>query len=85
MKFRSRHNSTKKGFMISFLTVTLRPLIKYHAPHCFPSRNITKNAETHPPPMRDVIIVQPTEISLGAVVLFVSIGSMFQFCEALLT
>ena len=28
-------------------------------PHCFPSRNITKNAETHPPHMRDVIIEQP--------------------------
>ena len=26
---------------------------------CFPSRNITKNAETHPPPMRDAIIEQP--------------------------
>ena len=26
---------------------------------CFLSRNITKNAETHPPPMRDVIIEQP--------------------------
>ena len=28
-------------------------------PHCFPSRNITKNAETHPPYMRGVIIEQP--------------------------
>ena len=25
-------------------------------PPCFPSRNTTKNAETHPPLMRDVII-----------------------------
>ena len=27
-------------------------------PLCFPPRNITKNAETHPSPMRDVIIEQ---------------------------
>ena len=37
-----------------FFTVTLRPFMKYHSPPpCFPSRNITKNAE-----MRDVIIEQ---------------------------
>ena len=53
MKSRSLHNSTKKGFMI-FLTVTRQPFMKYHSPRSFPSRNITKNAETHPP-MRDVI------------------------------
>ena len=29
-KSRSRHNSTKKGFMIFFI-VTLRPFIKYHS------------------------------------------------------
>ena len=33
--------------------------MKYHSLPSFPSRNITKNAETHPPPMRDVIIEQP--------------------------
>ena len=33
--------------------------MKYHSPPCFPSRNITKSAETHPPPMRDLIIEQP--------------------------
>ena len=33
--------------------------MKYHSPPSFPSRNITKNAETHPPLMRDVIIEQP--------------------------
>ena len=30
--------------------------MKYYLPLGFSSRNITKNAETHPPPMRDVII-----------------------------
>ena len=33
--------------------------MKYHSPPSFPSRNITKNAETNPNPMRDVIIQQP--------------------------
>ena len=47
-----------KGFMI-FLNVTLRPFMKYRESSCFPSRSITKNPETHPPPMRDVIIEQP--------------------------
>ena len=58
MKSRFRNNSTKKGF-ITFFTVTLRPFIKYHPLPCFPSRKITKNVETYPPPMRDVIIEQP--------------------------
>ena len=50
-------NSTKKALWL-FSTVTLRPFMKYHSRPCFPSRNITKYAETHPPPMRDVIIEQ---------------------------
>ena len=54
MKSWSLHNSTKKGFMI-FLTVTRQPFMKYHSPPSFSSRNITKNAETHPPPILDVI------------------------------
>ena len=58
MKYRSRRNSTKKDFMI-FFTVTSQPFIKYHSPRCFPPSNITKNAETHPPPMHDAIIEQP--------------------------
>ena len=58
MKSRSRHNTTKKGFMI-FFTVTLLPFIKYHSPPCFPSYNITKSTETHPAPMHDIIIEQP--------------------------
>ena len=58
MKSRSLHNSTKKGFLI-FLTVTWQPFMKYHLSPSFSSRNITKNAETNPPPMRDVIIEQP--------------------------
>ena len=45
-----------------FFTVTLWPFIKYHSPPCFPSRNITKNADTHSPPMRDVIIEHPLSI-----------------------
>ena len=57
MKSRSLHNSTKKGFT-NFFTVTLRPFMKYHSPPGFPSRNITKNAETHPLYMLDVIIEQ---------------------------
>ena len=53
MESRSRHNSTKKGFKASFYhDVTVKGT-------CFPSRSITKKAETHPPPMRDVIIEQP--------------------------
>ena len=31
-------------------------------PPCFPSRNITKNAETYPPHVRDVIIEQPLKL-----------------------
>ena len=58
MKSWSLHNSTKKGFLI-FFTITWQPFMKYHSLPSFPSRNITKNAETHPPPMRDVIIEQP--------------------------
>ena len=58
MKFQSRHNSTKKGFAIfpcsdvkAFHQVPLPSLV-------FPSRIITKNAQTHPHSMRDVIIEQ---------------------------
>ena len=59
MKSRSLHNSTKKNLLI-FLNVTWQPFMRYHSPHSFPSRNITKNAETHQPtPMRDVTIEQP--------------------------
>ena len=51
-------NSTKKGFMTFFH----RDVTAFHEvplTSFFPSRNITKYAETHPPPMRDVIIEQP--------------------------
>ena len=58
MKSRSRHSSTKKGFK-NFFYRDVTPFIKYHTPPCFPSRNTTKKAETHPPPMRDVIIELP--------------------------
>ena len=58
MNSRSRHNSTKKGFMI-FFNVALQPFIKCHSPPCFPSRNIMQNVETHPLPKRDVIIERP--------------------------
>ena len=53
----TRHNSIKKDFII-FFTVMLQPFIKYCSPPCFSSRNITKNGETYPPFMRDVIIEQ---------------------------
>ena len=33
--------------------------MKYHSPLSFPSLNITKNAETHPPSMRCGIIEEP--------------------------
>ena len=68
MKFRSRHNSTKKAVLFfyrdvkAFHQVPLTPPALPPPPFpmfsvtCFPSRNITKNAETHPLPMRDVII-----------------------------
>ena len=39
-----------------------RDLTAFHGilpPPRFPTCNITKNAETHPPPMHDVIIEQP--------------------------
>ena len=58
MKSRSRHNSTKKGFVI-FFNVTLQPFTKYYSPPCFPSLSIMKNAETYIPPTCDVIIEQP--------------------------
>ena len=58
MKSRSLHDNTKKSFL-NFLTVTWQPFMKYHSPPSFLSSNITKNAETHSPPMRDVIIEQP--------------------------
>ena len=54
----------------SFFTVTLRPFIKKYQSPPFPfppsflSRNIIKNAETHPPPLRDVIIEQPQTINI---------------------
>ena len=57
MKSRSPQNSTKQGFMI-FFSVMLRLFMKYHSPPFFPSRNIMKNAETHPPSMHNVIIEQ---------------------------
>ena len=61
MKSWSLHNSTKKGFMIF-----LRYGLSWSTTHfpCFPSRNITKNVETHPPLMRDVIIEQFLYVSI---------------------
>ena len=55
MKSQSLHNSTKKGFMISF-AVMLGPFMKYHSPPCFLSCNITINADTNLPPIGDIII-----------------------------
>ena len=63
MKFLSRPNSIKKGydFFYHYVTVVHQVSLTLPAPlHlCFPSRNITKNAETYPTPMLDVIIEQP--------------------------
>ena len=57
MKSRSRH---KRRYDF-FFTMALRPSSSTTQPPRFPSHNITKNAETHPPPMRDVIIEQPLD------------------------
>ena len=35
-------------------------------PPCFASRNTTKNAETHPPTMGDIIIEQPQYVFIVA-------------------
>ena len=71
-----------KKKLYDIFTVTLRPFIKYHSPPCFPSRNITKNAETHPPLMRDVIIEQPLRTVYGhniyLIVVFVNV--LFSIC-----
>ena len=60
MKSRSRH---KKLYDVFFY----RDVTAFHqvplTPPCFSSRNITKNADTHPLPMRDVIIEQPLQSS----------------------
>ena len=62
MKSRSLHNSTKKGFVVFFYRdVTAFPEVPL-TPPCLPLRNITKNGETHPPPMRDAIIEQPLTV-----------------------
>ena len=57
MKLQSLRNSAKKGFMF-FLPwrygLSWKPLNP-----CYPSQNITKNAETHPPTKREVIIEEP--------------------------
>ena len=58
IKSRSRHNSTKKALWF-FLPWRYGLSSSTTHPTCFPSRNITKNAETHPPPMHDAIIEQP--------------------------
>ena len=58
MKSLSLHNSTKKGFIVFFY----RDFTAFHeAPltSLVYTRNIRKNAETNPAPMRDVIIEQP--------------------------
>ena len=57
-----KHKKRLYDFM-TFFTATLRPFIKYHSPlpPLFPSRNITKNAKTHPPSIHNVIIKQPLQ------------------------
>ena len=55
--------------------------MKYHSPACFPSRNFTKNAETDPPHMRDVIIEQPHQTNNWNVwgVVQQEIAELYQF------
>ena len=49
-------------------------------PPCFPSHSITKNAEIHHHPMRDVIIEQPLRyLSRCTVQLFIIFQSIFLF------
>ena len=49
-----------------FFTVALQPFMKYHSPPCFPPRNIAKNAKTHTPLVRDVIIEQPHTLDFSS-------------------
>ena len=58
MKSRFPHNNTKEGF-IFFLPWRYGFSWSTTHPPCFPLRKLTKNAVTHPPPMREVIIKQP--------------------------
>ena len=63
MKSRSGHSSAKKPLLFFFFFFFLPWCYGHssgttHRP-CFPSRNIRKKAEIHPPPMCDVIIEQP--------------------------
>ena len=53
IKSRSCHNSTKKALWFFFYR-DVTAFHQVHSPHV-----ITKNAETHPPPMHDAIIKQP--------------------------
>ena len=55
----------KKKLYDFLFTVTLRPFIKYTHPPCFPSHNITKNAETHPRPILDIIFELTLQVSLN--------------------
>ena len=52
--------------MIFFFTVALQPFMKYHSPPSFPPRNIAKNAKTHTPLVRDVIIEQPHTLDFSS-------------------
>ena len=65
MRSQSLHNSTKRLYDFFYRDVTAfhevplnPPPPTPHSPSSFPSLNITKNAETHPPPLHDVIIEQ---------------------------
>ena len=58
MKSWCLHNITKKALRF-FLPWRYGLSWSTTHPPCFPSRSITKNAETHPTPMRGVIIEQP--------------------------
>ena len=59
----SLHNSTEKrlnDFFCRYVTAFHeKPLTPPPTPPCFPSRDITKNAETHPTPMVSSIVSHP--------------------------
>ena len=55
IKYHSAPKDAMNSFKEMFPLARMFPLAIMHL-SCFPSRNITKNVKTHPPPMRDVII-----------------------------
>ena len=78
MKSRSVHNSTKKGLLLFLLWRYGLSWIATH-PRYFPSSNITKNIETHPTPMRDVIIEDSVPKLKGTLIQIWKSANIFVF------